>query len=158
MQRFHRIDKESLRAEREGNYRHRSREHPTSQTLPLRLPDRFSSCCHNLSAHSHPVPRKISPRSPPKFSPGGLCPHPALSAPFRIWVTVWVSPDPGGEGRRVTTGFSSITNKNQPDLERSELIFCWILPTALAGKGFEPHDLRVMRWYQKYYSEQYGRL
>ena len=29
---------------------------------------------------------------------------------------------------------------------------------SLAGKGFEPHDLRVMRWYQKYYSEQYGRL
>ena len=32
----------------------------------------------------------------------------------------------------------NITNKNQPDLERSELIICWILPTALAGKGFEP--------------------
>ena len=43
-----------------------------------------------------------------------------------------------------TARFSSITNKNQPDLERSELIFCWYLPTALAGKGFEPHDLRVM--------------
>ena len=29
---------------------------------------------------------------------------------------------------------------------------------SLAGKGFEPHDLRVMRWYQKYYSEQYDCL
>ena len=57
-----------------------------------------------------------------------------------------------------TARFPLITNKNQPDLERSELIFCWILPTALAGKGFEPHDLRVMRWYQKYYLEQYDRL
>ena len=43
-----------------------------------------------------------------------------------------------------TARFSSITNKNQPDLERSELIFCWYSPTTLAGTGFEPHDLRVM--------------
>ena len=64
---------------------------------------------------------------------------------FRVWVTVWVSPHPGGEEQRGTAGISFITNKNQPDLERSELIFCWISPTALAGKGFEPHDLRVMR-------------
>ena len=91
-----------------------------------------------------PSPRN-PPVSPPNFPPGGLCPHSALSAPFRVWVTVWVSPHPGGDAPLRTARFSSITNKNQPDLERSELIFCWVLPTALAGKGFEPHDLRVMR-------------
>ena len=145
-QKMHRIDKERPSAE--------SRKLPTTgagppTSLTLLLPQ---------PPITLPLPPQIPSKSPPNFPSGGLCPHPALSAPFRIWVRVWVSPHPGGEGQQANTVFSSITNKNQPDLERSELIFCWILPTTLAGKGFEPHDLRVMRWYQKYYSEQYGRL
>ena len=122
---FHRIDKESLTAERAGNRPH---------SRPL-----------ITSHHPRPIPRKFPQNSSPISHPEGLRPHPALSAPFRIWVTVWVSPHPGGDEPLWITRFSSITNKNQPDLERSELIFCWILPTALAGNGFEPHDLRVMR-------------
>ena len=73
-----------------------------------------------------PHPPRNPPEFSPYFSPGGLRPYPLLSASFRIWVTVWVSPHPGGDALPRTARFSSITNKNQPDLEQSELIFCWI--------------------------------
>ena len=135
---FHRIDKESLHAERTGKSL-LTGEGNTSRRKPFYANHTIS--CHNLPSHSCPSPAKsarIPAQLPTRRSP-------PTSGPFRIWVTVWVSLDPGGEGQQANTVFSSITNKNQPDLERSELIFCWVLPTALAGKGFEPHDLRVMR-------------
>ena len=133
VQEFHRINKESLTAERAGNRPHSrpliiSHHTPASPANSARIPARFPTR-----------------RSPPPSGPFRSFPHMGHGMG---------QPHPGGDGPPRTARFSSKTNKNQPDRERSELIFCWISPTALAGKGFEPHDLRVMRWYQKYYSEQ----
>ena len=114
-QQFHRSNKESPCPERAWN-----RHQPEQGTPPRRKPFRCmiqTALCHNPLVALPPRPTRNPPKSPPNFSPGGLCPHPALSAPFRIWVTVWVSPHPGGERRRADLSISSITNKNQPDLE-----------------------------------------